>query len=275
MVEAKNQVGMLILGIFNILSCYIIGVYILVQNRYYCFQNHGNFGPSSNYPRSRVFWALMSLSYGTMPFFGLWDNIVRITEYSNRDMAGLSAFFSVMTLMFLFSANSIDYRLFGKCHKYSSLCLTIIHIIIAIFWLVLFLVPQLNNIAYAIYPRCMLPIAFPCAVMMGLYICKKRQDARLKGCILLGLALIMAVLGYGSLIVFEEGNALRMYGWYLFCWLSVLLLLAIYYVLHIASYERDSVGAGAVGSDSPVGGIGSDGDKVRLEHVGTYENVHV
>ena len=72
MVEAKDQVGMLIVGIFNILSCYAAGVYILIENTHNCCLRN-QLIPNS-YPRSKIFWALMSFSYGTMPFFGLWDN---------------------------------------------------------------------------------------------------------------------------------------------------------------------------------------------------------
>ena len=238
MTDVKDQVGMLFVGILNILTCYAGGIYILVENKKCCIQQHGDTGRSSDYPPSRIFWGLMSLSYGTMPFFGLWDNIVRITEYSNEDMAGLSAFFSVMTLMFLFTATSIDYKLFGKCGTFSNFCLLMTHIIISLFWLLLFLIPDLRNIAYQIYPRCMLPIALPCAIFILLYL-KKRQNITKNGIIILSLALIMAIFGYGSLIVFKEGSALRMYGWYIFCWFSVLLLIGLYYLMHIVTSENN------------------------------------
>eukprot|EP01084_Bolivina_argentea_P119460 211798_1 len=142
MATTKDTAGMLMVGILNIISCYMCG---FLTYRY---------GKQLGVP-SKIPWALFQISYGTMPFFGLWDNIVRISKYSNRDMAGMSAFFSVLTLMFLVSAALIDNKIYNITWNLKHILFY--SFIIIPFWLILFLVPSLHDIAYAIYPICMLP----------------------------------------------------------------------------------------------------------------------
>lgn len=220
MSDVKNTIGMLFVGIINVLSCYI-AAFITYR-----------FGKRLNVSSS-IPWCLLQISYGTMPFFGLWDNLVRISKYDNRDMNGFSSFFSVMTLMFLGSATIIDSKL-GNIQWNIKHILIYLFIIIP-FWLILFLVEELDKIAYSIYPLCMLPIALPCTILIIYHLRKLSILYGIAGFILFS-SLIFSVLGFMSLVIFERENPLRMYGWYIFCWLSVILLFVLWSFIHI--YKR-------------------------------------
>ena len=86
---------MLAIGIINIVSCYGAAMATFL------------FGQRLEV-NSTMPWMLLQLSYGTMPWFGLWDDLVWTSKYSNPTMNGFSSFFSVMTMCFLVSAAFID-----------------------------------------------------------------------------------------------------------------------------------------------------------------------
>eukprot|EP01084_Bolivina_argentea_P303726 524453_1 len=217
MSDAKNTVGMLILGIINVLSCYIAG--------FMTYKHGKKLNVNSKTP-----WCLLQLSYGTMPFFGLWDSLIRISKYDNRDMNGLSSFFSVMTLMFLVSATLIDNKI---CNISWNIKHMLIYMFIIIpFWLILFLVPALDTIAYSVYPLCMLPIALPAATMIIYYLHKLNILCGTAGFLLL-MSLLFSVLGFVSLKIWDKDNSARMFGWYIFCWLSVILLYILWTFVHV------------------------------------------
>eukprot|EP01083_Nonionella_stella_P053321 141085_1 len=215
MSNVKNTVGMLVVGIVNVLSCYTAA-----------FVTYW-IGKKLNVA-SRIPWCLLQISYGTMPFFGLWDNLIRISTYSNRDMNGLSSFFSVTTLMFLVSAALID-------NKYVSWNLkhVVFYVLLAIpFWLILFLVPSLNQVADLVYPICMLPIALPSAGLIIYYLKKLNILCGIGGLILF-VSLSFSILGFASLMIWDKEEPERMYGWYIFCWLSVILLYGLWHYVHV------------------------------------------
>ena len=248
MTEVKNQVGMLFVGLINVLSCYIAGIIIW------------KFGKELNVASS-IPWCLLQISYGTMPFFGLWDNLVRISEYNNRDMNGFSSFFSVMTLMFLASATIIDSKLVNITWNLKHILVYLL--IIIPFWLILFLVPQLDSIAYAIYPICMLPIALPCTILIIYYLRKLNILCGYAGFILF-LSLLFSVLGFMSLVIWDRENPARMYGWYIFCWLSVILLFVLWCFVHI--YKKlDNDNGDKLGNEQYVENKDDDEEQVGVD----------
>lgn len=250
--NTDEAVGMVALGVCNVVSCWVIGVYILTykvdhdDDHYHINNSETRLNITENtiathkdrtswhYPQSRPFWGLMALSYGTMPLFGLWDNIVFISKYSNEYLAGFSAFFSVMTLIFLFTSNAIDVNLFGKCNQLNNTYISIILVIISIIVLLLFEIESLRFIGYMLYPVCILPFGFCSCIMIIVYLIKRKNKCLFfQGILMLGIASVVALLGLASLVVFNDNSTLRSYGWYGFCWIGILCLLSLYYLMHM------------------------------------------
>ena len=213
MVSESNIVGMLAFGVINVLSCYIAG---FVTYRY---------GEKLNV-WSAIPWALLQISYGTMPFFGLWDELVGYDRY----MDALSAFFSIMTMMFLISATIIDSKC---CNIKWNLKHVLFYIFVIIpFWLILFLIPELHTISDVIYPICILPIGLLCYILMIYYLKQLNILCGIAGFILL-LSLLMNIVGFLSRAIIDEENPARTYGWYLSNWLAVVLLFVLWCFVHI------------------------------------------
>merc|ERR1719510_2027247 len=127
---------------------------------------------------------------------------------------GLSSFFSISTLIFLDSAALIDVGVdWGIAHQ-------IVVVVLEILVLYLCLAKHMEKIRDAFYPKCMLPMALPAAVLLYYSL---RHESWLPH-FFLTISLLLALVGFGCLVFFKEYVRTRFFGWYIFSWLSTFAL---------------------------------------------------
>lgn len=207
------DIGLLAVGIINVLSCYIAG---FITYRY---------GKKLNVSSS-IPWCLLQISYGTMPIFGLWEELVGDHWY----MHSFSRFFSIMTMMFLTSATIIDSKI---CSIKWSIKHVLLYILVIIpFWVILLFVPELSDIADEIFPICILPFAVLGFSLMIYYLITLHVLCGIAGFVLF-LSVLMNIFGFMSRIIFDEESAAKDYGWYIFSWLAVIFLFVLWCLIHI------------------------------------------
>jgi len=228
--EVKNKPLFWTICGFNILSCWICGAYILyTKPRYSSFLS----------------WAFVFICYGSMPIFGGGDTYAGFGD--NFYFDGLSAFFSLLSVIFVLSASGIDVDIipFNNTHKI-TLSATVILVGI------LCLVEPLESVRNVIYPLGALPLI----IITGYFIYKRTKYPHMiisKAPITwLCMGLLFEILGFAS-VVDLFGNTFAPYGWYLFCWLGVLCVFMCWYTMRDLTLQHEHVERlGSQHNDHPI-----------------------
>lgn len=203
---------------FNSVTCWALGAYTLRAK--------------PPFP-SKLSWGLCFLSYGTMPIFGGGDTFAGFEDCFICD--GLSAFFSMSSVVFILSAALLDAELgFTFSTAYRITLGAVISLLAMIC-----LVPELLSARNLIYPYSMVPVGAVAVVLFARKAWSKNIASSWWPTFYLLLGCLLEALGFLS-VVNIFGAEFRRYGWYLFCWLGVVCMWLYWYTIRGCTLRNEA-----------------------------------